>query len=130
MKRKSTKHRKHVIPLVKMSFPLLKMSWYKVGHLVKAVPENQAHGMGKENVKKKHASTTTARNRLFRISIMSCACLLMNTAATGSVSVVLGDWSASSDLWLRCTVFEEAMTRNWVAYGLHEGSRFVCLFSA
>jgi hypothetical protein len=120
MKRKCpTNDRKHVMPF-------LKMSWYKVSHLVKALPENQVHGMGKENV---NASTITARNRLFRISVMSCACLLMNTAATASVSVVLDDWSASSDLWLRCIVFEEAMTRNWAAYGMHEGSRFICFSS-
>ncbi len=122
-RRCSTNHRKHAMSL-------LKMSWYKVGHIVKAEPDpGQFHGIGKENVHKNHAATITARNRLFRISIMSCACLLMNTAATASVSIVLEDWSASSDLWLTCTTFEEAMTRNWAAYGMHEGSRFICFSS-
>jgi hypothetical protein len=64
-----------------------------------------------------------SKNRLFRISIMSCACLLMNTAATVSMAIVLEDWSASSNLWLRCSIFEETMTRDWAAYGLHKGSR-------
>jgi hypothetical protein len=72
----------------------------------------------------------SSKKRIFRISIMSCACLLMNTAATASVSVVLEDWSASSNLWLVCTVFEEALTRNWAAYGMHKGSRFTCFSSA
>ncbi len=71
-----------------------------------------------------------SKNRLFRISIMSCACLLMNTAATVSTAVVLDDWSVSSNLWLRCTIFEEALTRNWAAYGLHKGSRLNSFFPA
>ena len=92
---------------------------------MKAEPEsgNQFHGIGKENVTKNHASTITARNRLFRISIMSCACLLMNTAATLAVSVDLEEWSLSSDLWLKCHT-ETGYTRNWANYGMHVGDRY------
>ncbi len=102
-------------------------------------------------------SPPSSKNRLFRIAIMSCACLLMNMAATVSMAIVLDEWSVSSNLWLRCTIFEgivlsvflagifhsvilpgiflsivltgifvsfeETMTRDWAAYGLHKGSR-------
>ncbi len=72
----------------------------------------------------------SSKKRILRISIMSCACLLMNTAATASVSVVLEDWSVSSNLWLTCSAYEKALTRNWAAYGMHKGSRFICFSSA
>jgi hypothetical protein len=55
---------------------------------------------------------------------MSCACLLMNTAATVSMSVVLADWSVSSDQWLTCTVVETFYTHNWANYGFHVGDRY------
>jgi hypothetical protein len=85
------------------------MSWYEIKKKVG----------GKRNKK-----IDASRNRLFRIAIMSCACLLMNTAATVSMSVVLDDWSVSSDQWLTCTVGETSLTRNWPNYGMHEGDRY------
>jgi hypothetical protein len=48
----------------------------------------------------------------------------MNTAATVSVSVVLEDWSVSSDQWLICTVVETSLTRKWANYGFHVGDRY------
>jgi hypothetical protein len=65
-----------------------------------------------------------SRNRLFSVAIMSCVCLLMNTAANIYLSVVLEDWSVSSDQWLTCTVAETFTTRHWANYGLHEGGRY------
>jgi hypothetical protein len=65
-----------------------------------------------------------SRNRLFRVAITSCACLLMNTAATISLSVVLEDWSVSSEQWLTCAVVETSLTRNWTNYGFHVGDRY------
>ncbi len=65
-----------------------------------------------------------SRKRIFRVAIMSGACLLMNTAATASVSVVLREWSVSSDQWLTCTITETFYTRNWANYGLHAGVRY------
>ncbi len=99
------------------------MSWYKIGVISKKASNGTSSATGG-----KKTSTDGARNRLFRISIMSCACLLMNTAATVYVSVVLDAWSASSNLWLTCTVSEEVFTRNWSNYGLHVGDRcaFLC----
>ncbi len=94
------------------------MSWYKIGVITK-----KANNGSSDISSKKNMSTDAARNRLFRISIMSCACLLMNTAATVYVSVVLDAWSASSNLWLTCTVSEEVFTRKWSNYGLHVGDR-------
>ncbi len=95
------------------------MSWLKI--------QKQIGNMG--GVSQTASSAVDAsKKRLFRIAIMSCACLLMNTAATVSVAVVLEDWSVSSNLWLRCTIFEESMTRDWAAYGLYEGSRLNCFF--
>jgi hypothetical protein len=98
--------------------PLSKMSRYRINKKIGPVGDV---GNRFSTAKRK---LDASKNRLFRISIMSCACLLMNTAATVSMAVVLVDWSVSSNLWLRCTIFEEAMTRDWAAYGLHEGSRF------
>ena len=65
-----------------------------------------------------------SRKRLFGIAIMSCACLLMNTSATVYLSVVLEDWSVSSDQWLTCTVVETSLTRNWANYGFYVGDRY------
>jgi hypothetical protein len=95
------------------------MSWLKI--------QKQVGNMG-DVVQTARRTLDSSKKRLFRIAIMSCACLLMNTAATVSVAVVLEDWSVSSNLWLTCTVFEEALTRNWAAYGMYEGSRFTCFF--
>jgi hypothetical protein len=88
------------------------MSWYKIGVITK------------RNGDKKRTKLDASRNRLFRISAMSCACLLMNTAATTYVSVVLEDWSVSSELWLTCTISETIFTRNWSNYGMNVESRF------
>jgi hypothetical protein len=66
-------------------------------------------------------------SRLFRVSMMSCACLLMNTAATVEVSVGLEEWSLSSDLWLKCSRAETGVTRNWANYGMHVGDRYSCV---
>ncbi len=114
--------REKLIQMATFQFkPLSKMSWLKI--------QKQIGNMG--NVGQSAKRTIDAsKNRLFRIAIMSCACLLMNTAATVSMAVVLEDWSVSSNLWLRCIIFEETMTRDWAAYGLHEGSRLYCFSSA
>jgi hypothetical protein len=102
--------------------PLSKMSRYKISRNIGAFGDV---GIRTSTAKKK---IDASKSRLFRISIMSCACLLMNTAATLSMAVVLEDWSVSSGLWLTCTVSEEPLTRNWAAYGLNNGSRLNCFF--
>jgi hypothetical protein len=94
---------KHMFALV------FKMSWYEI----------QKKVQGTRNKK-----IDESKKRLFRVAILSCACLLMNTAATVSLSVVLEDWSVSSDQWLTCTVLETFVTRNWANYGLHIGDRY------
>jgi hypothetical protein len=98
------------------------MSWLKI--------QKQIRNMAGVGGNTANNALDSSKKRLFRISIMSCVCLLMNTAATASVSVVLEDWSVSSNLWLRCTVFEVALTRKWAAYGLHQGSRLTYFSSA
>ena len=99
---------KHMFALV------FKMSWYEISKIVRSTSRTSTGN------KKIDAS----RNRLFRIAIMSCACLLMNTAATVYMSVVLEDWSVSSDQWLTCTVVETSLTRNWANYGFYVGDRY------
>jgi hypothetical protein len=94
------------------------MSWYEVTKKVRVLTEGTSRTS--TGIKKIDAS----RKRLFRVAIMSCACLLMNTAATVSLSVVLKDWSVSSEQWLICTVNEVSLTRNWANYGFHVGDRY------
>ena len=62
---------------------------------------------------------------------MACACLLMNTAATVSMSVVLEDWGVSLDQWLTCSIGEDYLTRNWAHYGFHKEDRYfyVCFLT-
>ena len=95
------------------------MSWYEITKKVRVLTEGRTSrtSTGKKKI-------DASRNRLFRVAIMSCACLLMNTAATVSVSVVLEDWSVSSDQWLTCVVVETSLTRNWANYGFHVGDRY------
>ena len=85
------------------------MSWYEITKKV-----------GGARNKKIDAS----KNRLFRVAIMSGTCLLMNTVATVYMSVILEDWSVSSDQWLTCTVLETSWTRNWANYGFYVGDRY------
>ena len=94
------------------------MAWYEIAKKVRVLTKSTSRT---STGKKKIAAST---NRLFRVAIMSCACLLMNTAATVSLSVVLEDWSVSSDQWLICTVVETVYTRNWADYGFHVGDRY------
>ncbi len=101
-----------------MFFALLfKMSWYEITKKIRILAEATDRT---STAKKVDAS----RKRLFRIAIMSCACLLMNTAATVSMSVILEDWSVSSDQWLKCNVGETSRTRNWANYGFHGEDRY------
>jgi hypothetical protein len=94
------------------------MSWYEITKKVRYLTEGTSRTItGKKNI-------DASRNRLFRVAIMSCACLLMNTAATVYLSVVLEDWSVTSEKWLTCTVAEDSLTRNWASYGFHEGDRY------
>ena len=97
---------------------LFKMSWYEITKKVRVLTKGTSRtSTGQKKI-------AASRNRLFRVAIRSCACLLMNTAATVSMSVVLEDWSVSSDQWLTCTVVETTLTRNWANYGFHGGDRY------
>jgi hypothetical protein len=95
------------------------MSWYEITKKVRVLTEGSARtsSTGKKKI-------DASRNRLFRVAIMSCACLLMNTAATVFMSVVLEDWSVSSDHLVTCAVAETSLTRKWANYGLHVGDRY------
>jgi hypothetical protein len=99
---------------------LFKMSWYEITTKVRVLTKgtSSTRSTGKKKI-------DASKNRLFRVAIMSCACLLMNTAATVSMSVVLEGWSVSSDKWLTCTVVETSTTRNWANYGFHVGDRYL-----
>ncbi len=100
-----------------LHFCLCKMSWYKITISTRSI--------GKSIMKDtKNSTVDSSKKRILRIAIMSGGCLLMNTAATVSVSVVLQDWSVSSDQWLTCTVAETVYTRNWANYGMHVGVRY------
>ncbi len=100
---------------------LFKMSWYEITKKVGVLTE----GTSRTSVRNKKIDAS--RNRLFRVAIMSCACLLMNTAATVSLSVVLENWSVSSEQWLTCTT-ETFLTRNWANYGFYEGDRYFLFY--
>jgi hypothetical protein len=97
---------------------LFKMSRYEITKKVRVLTE------GTSRTSTRNRRISASRNRLFRVAIMSCACMLMNTAATVSMSVVLDDWSVSSDQWLTCTVVETSLSRNWANYGFHVGDRY------
>jgi hypothetical protein len=117
-------HRKY-----NMFFALLfKMSWYAITKKVGVFTVTSLNSKTRTSTGNKKIDAS--RNRLFRVAIMSCACLLMNTAATVSMSVVLEDWSVSSDQWLTCTVVETSFTRNWANYGFHVGDRYFLLFGS
>jgi hypothetical protein len=94
------------------------MSWNEISKTVNNL------GKGSSRTSTGNKQVAASRNRIFRVAIMSCACLLMNTAATVYLSVVLEDWSVSSDQWLTCTVVESLFTRNWANYGFHVGDRY------
>ena len=102
-----------------MFFALLfKMSWYEITKKVRVLTQGSSRtSTGKKKI-------DASRNRIFRVAIMSCACLLMNTSAPVYLSVVLEDWSVSSDQWLTCTVVETSLTRNWANYGFYVGDRY------
>jgi hypothetical protein len=100
------------------------MSWCEITNKVRVLTKGTSRTSSTDKKK-----IDASRNRLFRVAIMSCACLLMNTAATVFMSVVLEDWSVSSEQWLTCTVYEEPLTRNWANYGMHEGERYFLIFS-
>jgi hypothetical protein len=96
------------------------MSWFQITKKVSAITKGtfRTASTGKNDI-------DASRNRLFRVAIMSCACLLMNTAATVSMSMVLENWSVSSDKWLTCTVTTGSfVSRNWANYGFYEGDRY------
>ena len=94
------------------------MSWYEISKKVRVLTEGTSRtSTGKKKI-------DASKKRLFRVAIVSCVCLLMNTAATVYMSVVLKDWSVSSDQWLTCTVIETFYTHNWANYGFHVGDRY------
>jgi hypothetical protein len=94
------------------------MSWCEITKKVRVLTENTSRtSIGKKKI-------DASRKRILRVAVMSCACLLMNTAATVYLSVVLADWSVSSEQWLTCTIGETMLTRNWANYGLHVGDRY------
>jgi hypothetical protein len=98
------------------------MSWYEITTKVRVITKGTSRTS--TGIKIIDAS----RKRLFRVAIMSCACLLMNTATTVHMSVVLEDWSVSSDQWVTCTVSESFLTRDWANYGFHVEDRYIfCL---
>jgi hypothetical protein len=101
---------------------LFKLSWYEIAKKVRVLTEGTSRTIF--TIGKKKKKIDASRNHLFCVAIMSCACLLMNTAANVSMSVVLKDWSVSSDQWLTCTVIETFLTRNWANYGMHVGDRY------
>ncbi len=67
----------------------------------------------------------STRTRLLRISLMTGVCLLLNTAATTYFASVLTSWSDSSDLFKDCKSDTTANTRDFDAYGLDEGDRYL-----
>ena len=103
------------------------MSWYKIAKKVGVLTERtslKTHATGTSGTSAGIKKIAASQKRIFRVALMSCACLLMNTAATVYMSVVLADWSVSSDQWLTCTIAETVYTRNWANYGLHVGDRY------
>jgi hypothetical protein len=103
------------------------MSWYEITKKVRVLTMYSTNATSRAITGKKKIDAS--RRRIFRVAIMSCVCLLMNTAATVSMSVVLEDWSVSSDHWLTCTVVETFLTRNWANYGMHVGDRYFLFVS-
>ncbi len=105
---------------------LFKMSWKYTSAIIKALGRTSKKYGDKQNShdRTRHKNLLASKNRLFRVSLMSCACLLLNTAANVSLSVALEGWSLSSDIWMTCK-FETFLSHNWSNYGLNEGDRCV-----
>jgi hypothetical protein len=62
-----------------------------------------------------------SRKRLLRIAGMVSICLVLNTAATLSISVKHEDWSRTADIALTCQTKESWTKKNWENYGLRIG---------
>ena len=94
------------------------LSWLKIGSIQQSLGLTAGTTIGGETRHKIRGQ----RKRLFRIAFHTSVCLLLSLAITIVTGGLLEDWSRSSDIWLRCTVYSQ---RNWDEYGLKDGD-FVC----
>jgi hypothetical protein len=62
------------------------------------------------------------RRRLFNIAVMVSVSLLVMMGALLSTSLKLEEWSRTADISLTCAIKETPTSRNWEAYGFHEGN--------
>jgi hypothetical protein len=79
----------------------------------RALQESRANLESTPNTK-----SNKSRKRLLRIAGMVSICLVLNTAATLSISVHLEDWNRTADIALTCQTEESWAKRNWENYGL------------
>jgi hypothetical protein len=97
------------------------LSWWKIGSIQKSYGLDARTNIG--------AATRTKisgqKMRLLRITCLTSVCLLMWLVITIVTAGTLEDWSRSSSIWLDCTLYETAYSRNWDAYDFEEG-REVC----
>jgi hypothetical protein len=69
-----------------------------------------------------NTESNKSRMRLLRIAGMVSICLVLNTAATLSISVHLEDWNRTADIALTCQTGESWTKRNWENYGFRRGA--------
>jgi hypothetical protein len=78
------------------------LSWLKIGAIQKSMGLDARTIIGAETRRK----ISGQKKRLFRIALMTSACLLMWLAITIATAGVLKDWSRSSESWLQCRLYK------------------------
>ena len=61
------------------------------------------------------------RRRILQIALLASCCLLLNLIVTIATSTALEEWSASSQVWLECSIYETPYVKSWDAYGFSDG---------
>jgi hypothetical protein len=74
--------------------------------------------------KRKNALDKSKR-QLLHMSLFTSLCLLLNLITTLITTTGLGEWSASTNVWLDCSISESFFTRDWDKYQLSNNQQ-VC----
>jgi hypothetical protein len=97
------------------------LSWLKIGLIQKSFGLNVSTNIGRET----RQTIAGQRRRLFRIAFLTSVSLLVSLVINVLTAGVLEGWSRSSEVWLKCTLYENTITHNWDAYGFENGKE-VC----
>ena len=78
------------------------LSWFEVRSAQASLGVNNNF----DSVKAANEKIARQRKKLFRIALMTCACLLLNMAMTIGISVSLEEWAESENQKLDCSFHE------------------------